>query len=67
MPEAIEVVFKRRRLEYFVNPDRVPIVSGDHVVVEADRTQGCLTWESEIRTADVADLPDGEQVSVEEP
>jgi cell fate regulator YaaT (PSP1 superfamily) len=37
MPEAIEVVFKRQRLEYFVNPERVPIASGDYVVVEADR------------------------------
>jgi len=37
MPEAIEIVFKRRRLDYFVNPERVPIASGDYVVVEADR------------------------------
>jgi len=37
MPEAIEIMFKGRRLDYFVNPDRIPVSSGDQVIVEAER------------------------------
>ncbi len=37
MPEAIEIIFKGRRLDYFVNPERVPVSAGDHVIVEAER------------------------------
>jgi len=37
MPEAIEIMFRGRRLDYYVNPDRVPLVAGDLVVVESDR------------------------------
>ncbi len=38
-----------------------------HRLVLERHPQGCLTWESEIRTADVADLPEGEQVTTQEP
>ena len=34
-----------------------------HRLVLERHNQGCLTWESEIRTADIADLPEGEQLS----
>ncbi len=37
MADAIEVEFKGQRLDYFVNPDRVAIASGDKVLVEAER------------------------------
>lgn len=37
MPEAIEIMFRGRRLDYYVNPDRVPLSAGDQVVVESDR------------------------------
>lgn len=37
MASTIEIVFKGRRLDYFVNPDFVPFSSGDDVIVEAER------------------------------
>lgn len=37
MNELIEVIFKGRRREYFMNPREIPVQEGDWVIVQADR------------------------------